>query len=87
MVLVCARAHEERRFGGRDVLARHLREKALDLHLALVARQVHRPVQSRLLRHILEQGVDRIHADLLEHLGPVGVGQREIAHGRSTFLQ
>ena len=49
MVLVGACADEERHRGGRYVLCRHPRHDALDLELALAARQIERRLEQRVL--------------------------------------
>ena len=60
-------------------------EGALDLELALVVGQAgDRRREPGRWRNVAVQIVDRLDADLRQHLAAVGVGEGEIAHG--TFL-
>ena len=76
-----AGADEERRAAGRDVLRRIGLEGALDLELAGVIGQAgNLAAEPRRLRHVAEQLVDRLGADLRQHLAAVGFGEGQITH-------
>ena len=80
VMAIAAGAEKERHHAGNRIFRRHRAEAPLDLELAHRARQVQQPVVPRRLRHLGKQIIDRLDADRRQHVAPVGIGQRQIAH-------
>ncbi len=81
MMLVGARAAEERHRACRHIAGRQFRQRTLHLHLALGFRQIEgRQRHHRLARHIPEQRVDIGRADLGQHGAAIVRGQRQVTH-------
>ncbi len=88
VVLVGAAAQEEGHFARRHVLPRQRRHMPLDSQLGRMAWQpLDRLFLQQALGHVAEQLVDRAGTDDLEHLVPVGLGQRQVAHQRGFLMK
>ena len=87
MMAVGTGPEEEGHVAGGVVLFRQCLHMRFHRHLAGVHRQaLDRAGQARFLRHVDEQIVDRLRADLGQHRLPVFWGQREISHILSFTL-
>ena len=86
MVPVSACTQEEGHIACHQVLRRQLLHMAFDRHFACVHGQaVDGAVEAGHFGHIDEQIVDARSADFCQHILPVGVGERKVAHGRGLF--
>ena len=79
VVVVHARAEERQLVVGGDVARGQLAQVGVHLLLRPARRQVERAVEPHALRDRLEELVDRLHADALEHRRAVGVGGGGVA--------
>ena len=73
VVVVHAGAEERELVLGGGVLGGEVAQVGVDLLLGLAGRQVERAAEPHALRHVGEEVVDRVNADRLQHLLPVGV--------------
>ncbi len=80
MMLVRARADEEGRSGGVEVLRRHPAKDRLDLDFGFMPRQIDKAMQERGARDVIKKRIDRWRADFREHGRTVFGGVGEIAH-------
>ena len=81
MMAISAGAAEERHRAGRNIARGHACHRAFDIHFALRVRQIELGAgDDGFLRNTGEQGINIGHADLRQHLRPVGRGKRQIAH-------
>ena len=87
VMLVGARADEERHRPGRHVLLRHPAQDALHFKLALGLGQVDEPVQPLVLGHVGKQRIDVGHTDLAEHGLAIGFVERQVAHQLLSFTK
>jgi hypothetical protein len=59
---------------GGDVARRQVAQAGVDLLLGLAGRQIQGPAEPHALGDVGEEGIDRVNADRLQHLLPVGFG-------------
>jgi len=80
VMAIGAGAEEARHRSSRDIARGQTRQGPFDLQLALMRRQVEGLVAPGRLGHIGEERIDRLDADRGQHVGPLGLGQGQIAH-------
>ena len=80
MMAIGTGAEEKRHTARGHILRGHCGQRALDLELALMRRQIDRFSKMNAIGHIAEQAIDRRRANDDKHVPPVRLGERQVPH-------